>query len=77
MPVSRQAAIDDLARSLPDSFAAMPNDGLLHRAAELLFPEPATVRWGKAEIGGGIVTAIRRENPFALLNPFSIFSISW
>ncbi len=77
LPITRQSAIDDFVRSLPTSADPPTDDNLLRQAGEILFPEPASVRLGKLEVGGGIITAIKRHNPLALLNPFSIFSISW
>lgn len=44
-------------------------DGAYHRFVDTVFPEPETFRLGRSELGGGIVNAIKRRNPFCLLNP--------
>lgn len=45
-------------------------DGTWNRAVEAVFPaEPAVWRVGHTELGGGLINALKRRNPFCLLNP--------
>jgi hypothetical protein len=52
-------------------------DGFLHDAGTVVFPEPIELWLGKVEVGGGLITAIQRRNPFALLNILDVFHLSW
>jgi hypothetical protein len=51
-------------------------DGAYHRVVDTVFPEPETFRVGRSEVGGGIVNAIKRRNPFCLLN-YRVFWMSF
>jgi hypothetical protein len=65
------AAVD--ARRLETERA---HDALWNRTFNTVFPEPVSIRMGKVDIGGGLPTAIRLRNPFALLNQV-FFSVSF
>ncbi|MCL4790280.1 MAG: hypothetical protein KJ070_26440 [Verrucomicrobia bacterium] len=52
-----------------------PPDNLYDRAFNAIF-EPEPVRGGKATVSFTPITAIKRKNPLALLNPL-VFSVSW
>jgi hypothetical protein len=54
------------AKRLEDERAG---EGVLNKTLRTVFPEPETFRIGTHEVGGGFPTAIRRRNPFALINP--------
>lgn len=58
------AAVD--ARRLAEERS---HEGVWNRTVRTVLPEPATYNIGHTEIGGGLPTAIRRRNPFGLLNP--------
>jgi hypothetical protein len=42
--------------------------GFLEKLDNTLFPEPAVVKVGSTYMTGGIVTAIKKKNPFGLIN---------
>jgi hypothetical protein len=52
-----------------------PPDNLYDRTFNAIF-EPEQVRMGKATVSFTPITAIKRKNPLALLNPL-VFSVSW
>ena len=68
---SEWAAID--AQRLEE---ARQHEGAWNRGFNTVFPEPVVVRVGRFELGGGIITAIRRLNPFGLINQV-FFSFSF
>ena len=51
-------------------------DGAWNRAVNTVFPEPEVFRLGHTEMSGGLINAIKRRNPFCLLNPV-FFSFSF
>ena len=50
--------------------------GFYHWAKDKIFPEPETVRFKHISLSGGVVTAIKKRNPLALINP-TVFSITY
>ena len=72
----QQREVLEFAESLPRFRADPAEDGFLRRAGEVVFPAAAEYRIGKVAVGGGLITAIRRRNPFGLLNPL-FFDASW
>ena len=77
LPRNEQREAMAFAESLPRYLADPAEDGFLHQAEEVLFPEPVDLRIGRASVGGGLLTAIARRNPFALLNILDVFHLSW
>lgn len=73
----QRSRMESFANSLPSSAAISGPDGFLYRAGRVMFPEPVSIRVGRFELGGGIITAIKRKNPFGLLNIFDIFHASF
>jgi hypothetical protein len=69
----RQEWADQDARRLEEERS---HEGVLNRTLRTVFPEPATIRIGNHDIGGGLPTAIQRRNPFALINQV-FFSFSF
>ncbi len=71
-----QARLDWIAEMLPRTLEVPPEDRFVQGALATVFPEPVSVRVGKVWLGGGIVNAVHRDNPFALLN-FDVFHVSF
>ena len=55
---------------------ARQHEGAWNRGFNTVFPEPVFVRVGHFDLGGGIITAVRRLNPFGLINQV-FFSFSY
>jgi hypothetical protein len=77
LPPFRQREVERFAESLPRYLADPAEDGFAAQAGTVLFPEPVELELGQVRIGGGLVTAIRQRNPFALLNILDVFHLSW
>jgi hypothetical protein len=82
---SASPALDRRTERLRDEWAAQDarrlerlrlEDGVWNRAVNTVFPEPVVIRAGYSEMSGGLINAIKRRNPFCLLNPV-FFSFSF
>lgn len=62
----------DWAASDRQRLERLNRDGLWHRAADTVLPEPTAVRAGRFQFGGGAVNAVKQRNPFALLSEFPV-----
>jgi hypothetical protein len=66
------------ARLEQDGYFTRPrlqSENLIDRAVRSVF-EPEAIRWGKTSVSCSLYTAIKRRNPFCLINPIFI-NISW